>query len=139
MVASSPVRMEPTGLPVRSSSSIRVIWASPLPKRVPCPSLTFLAPWVISEYLSMTSGAAPTSLSRPWSSQATSSQKVRIWARPWETTTTVRPSSRNSANLSMQRSWNSMSPTARTSSTRRISGSTWMDTEKPRRTYMPEE
>ena len=72
----------------------------------------------------MTSGAGPTSLSLPWSSQATSSQKVRICSRPWETTTTVRPSSRNSANLSMHRSWNSMSPTARTSSTRRISGST---------------
>ncbi len=33
--------------------------------------------------------------------------------------------------------WNSSSPTAMTSSMMRISGSTWMATEKPSRTYMP--
>ena len=87
----------------------------------------------------MTSAAPPTSTSVPWSSQAAWSQKVRICSRPWDTTTTVRPWSLSWANLSMHLFWNSMSPTARTSSTRRMSGSTWMDTEKPRRTYMPDE
>ena len=63
----------------------------------------------------------------------------RIVPSAWLTTTIVRPSSLNSLNFSMLRRWNSSSPTASTSSTMRMSGSTLIATEKPKRTYMPEE
>src|SRR6185312_11352781 len=81
----------------------------------------------------------PTSTSRPASSQATVSHSVRMVPIAWLTTTTVLPARRNSANFSMHFSWKAASPTASTSSTSRISGSTLMATENPRRTYMPDE
>ncbi|MFC5123972.1 hypothetical protein ACFPRL_11380 [Pseudoclavibacter helvolus] len=58
-------------------------------------------------------------------------------SRPCETTTTVRPLALKSVNFSRHFAWKSMSPTARTSSTRSTSGSVWIDTAKPRRTYIP--
>ncbi len=60
-------------------------------------------------------------------------------SRSWLTRMIVRPSDFSCANRSRQRFWKAWSPTASTSSTSRISGSTWMATENPSRTYMPEE
>ena len=51
----------------------------------------------------------------------------------------VLPARSNSANFSRQRWENASSPTARTSSTRRTSGSLWAAIAKPSRTAMPEE
>ena len=45
----------------------------------------------------------------------------------------------SSANFSLHLRWNASSPTASTSSTSRMSGSTLIATEKPSRTYMPDE
>src|SRR5262249_57053488 len=49
------------------------------------------------------------------------------------------PRRRNSPILSRHLRVKASSPTARTSSMRRTSGSTWMATAKPSRMYMPEE
>ena len=57
----------------------------------------------------------------------------------WLTITTVLPALRKSANLSMHFCWNAASPTARISSTSRISGSMLIAMAKPSRTYMPDE
>ena len=54
-----------------------------------------------------------------------------------ETKRTVRPEAPMSSILPRHRRWNSESPTARTSSTRRISGSRCAATENASRTYMP--
>ena len=56
-----------------------------------------------------------------------------------DTITIVLPLSLRSANFSEHLRWNCSSPTASTSSTRRMSGSTLIATENPRRTYMPDE
>ena len=57
----------------------------------------------------------------------------------WETNITARPDARRSFIRERHFAWNSMSPTARTSSTRRISAGTVEATANPRRTCMPEE
>ena len=64
---------------------------------------------------------------------------VRISPRACDTTTMVLFWARSSANFSLHRRWNDSSPTASTSSTSSTSGSTLMATEKPSRTYMPDE
>ena len=64
---------------------------------------------------------------------------VRTVDSAWLTTTIVLPASRRSANFSSHLRWKASSPTASTSSTSSTSGSTLMATEKPSRTYMPEE
>ena len=77
--------------------------------------------------------------SLPCSSSATSSQRLRTEPSACETITIVLPLCLSSANFSEHRRWNSSSPTASTSSTSRMSGSTLIATEKPSRTYMPDE
>ena len=81
----------------------------------------------------------PICISRPWLNHATRSQRFCTAARPWLTSTIVLPLLFSSANFSLHLRWKASSPTASTSSTSRTSGSTLMATEKPSRTYMPDE
>ena len=67
------------------------------------------------------------------------SETERIVFMSCEMISIALPARRNSAIFSRQRRWKSASPTASTSSTSRMSGSTCTATAKPRRTYMPEE
>ena len=87
----------------------------------------------------MTSREDPSFSSRPWLSSATVSHMAATDGSEWETMTTVRPPARSSSKRCTHLRWNASSPTASTSSTSRMSGSTLMATAKPRRTYMPEE
>ena len=64
---------------------------------------------------------------------------VRMDSEAWLTITTVLPARRKSENFSKHLRWKAASPTASTSSTRSTSGSRWVATENPRRTYMPDE
>ena len=87
----------------------------------------------------MTLGEGPTARRVPCWIHAVCSHSHPTMSRSWLTRMMVRPSAFSWANRSRQRFWNVWSPTASTSSTSRISGSTWMATEKPSRTYMPDE
>ena len=62
---------------------------------------------------------------------------MRTVGRLWDTSTMVRPSARSSEMRSQHFIWKPSSPTASTSSTMRISGSTLMATAKASRAYMP--
>ena len=95
--------------------------------------------WAESVYWSTSWSGLPTASSRPCWSQATWSHIDRIVSVAWLTMTTVLPWARKSANFSMHLAWKLASPTASTSSTSRMSGSTLIATENPRRTYMPDE
>src|SRR5579864_6253129 len=75
----------------------------------------------------------------PRSSQRTRSQSAATRSREWLTSSSVRPAARNSSILRMQRWAKASSPTASTSSTSNTSGSVWMATANPSRTYMPDE
>ncbi len=66
-------------------------------------------------------------------------QNFRIIFISWETTTMVFPASIKSWIFRADFFWNDSSPTARTSSTIRTSGSAETAIEKPRRTFIPEE
>ena len=88
---------------------------------------------------SMTSDEGPTARSDPCWIHAVRSHSQPTMSRSWLTTMMVRPSAFSWANRSRHRFWNVRSPTASTSSTSNTSGSTWMATEKPSRTYMPDE
>ena len=74
---------------------------------------------------------------RPLSSRMARSESCFTSPRSWETNSTVILRSLSSWNLRTQRLANTASPTARASSTMRISGSTWMAVENASRTYMP--
>ena len=80
---------------------------------------------------STTSPDGPTAISLPCSSSASWSHSVRIVPSACDTTTMVLPLSLSSANFSEHFRWNCSSPTASTSSTSRMSGSTLIATEKP--------
>ncbi len=83
--------------------------------------------------------AGPRSRSCPCSSNATSSHSARTEGSECDTMTIVLPCWRKSAIFSEHLRWNSASPTASTSSMSRMSGSTLIATENPRRTYIPDE
>src|SRR5918911_368345 len=87
----------------------------------------------------MLRAAGPSWRTRPPSSQIARSHIWAIAPRSWLTKKTVRPSRANSDILPRHLRWNSASPTASTSSTATMSGSTWAATAKARRRYMPEE
>ena len=76
---------------------------------------------------------------RPWRSHSASSHIFSTRPSVWVTKRIVRPRRRNSAILSRHLRVKASSPTARTSSIRSTSGSTWIATAKPRRMYMPDE
>ena len=76
---------------------------------------------------------------RPFSSSRALSQKRCTAPMSWVTSSTVAPLSRMRSNSSKHFCWKAASPTASTSSMSRISASTWIITEKARRTSMPEE
>jgi hypothetical protein len=63
----------------------------------------------------------------------------RTAARSWETKRIVFPDARNALIFAKHLCWKYSSPTARTSSTRSTSGSTWIATANPRRAYIPDE
>src|ERR671910_2924609 len=86
-----------------------------------------------------TSSGAPIECTRPWWSIAARSQMSRTVSRACVTRTMVRPSRWNCLTRSMHLAWKASSPTVRTSSTSRTSGSTCTATAKPRRTSMPDE
>ncbi len=81
--------------------------------------------------------ASPSIFSSPPSSQVARSHIDWTWPRLWVTSTIVTPFLRSLYTWSKQRRLKRSSPTAITSSSRRISGSTWTATEKPSRTFMP--
>ena len=86
------------------------------------------------------SGVVPIKSIIPFLSITPRVQRLRTAAMLWLTNRTVRPSPLlTSCILPMAFFWNSASPTARTSSTTRISGSRWAAMAKPRRTIIPEE
>ena len=81
-------------------------------------------------YASMTDAVGPAWRTRPWSSQIALGHS-HIASRLWLTNSTVRPLCSTSLILPRQRRWNSASPTASTSSTRRMSASRWAAIAKP--------
>ena len=132
------------GVPVASRNSTRSIdmmlpcgIASSLPaaasrsmRSTSC-SLTWLT------YVRVTSVEGPWAFASPWSSHVASSHSCDTRSMLWVTSTIVTPRDRSLFRCSKQRRWNSSSPTAITSSTIRICGSTCTATENPSRTYMP--
>ena len=87
----------------------------------------------------MASPGGATQISCPASITATRLHSWRMTSAACDTTTIVRPSSLNWLIRSMHFCWNLSSPTARTSSTRRMSGLTFTATAKPSLTYIPDE
>src|SRR3989344_5762392 len=86
----------------------------------------------------MTSAGAPSAARRPFSSSIARVHKLCMAPMLCDTKKIVRPSFFvTSSILPRHFFWNSASPTASTSSTKRISGSRCAATEKARRTYMP--
>ena len=83
--------------------------------------------------------AVPSAITRPRSSTTARSQRSATWSRAWVTRTMVRPSRWKDLMRSRHLRWNGSSPTASTSSTSRMSGSTCTATAKASRTYMPDE
>ena len=90
-------------------------------------------------YSSRTAGGAPSMAFRPWSTKSARSQNCSITANWCETMRRLTFSRRFSAMRSTHFAWKSRSPTARTSSTSRISDGTCAATANPRRTTMPVE
>src|SRR5207253_584030 len=85
----------------------------------------------------MTSCGDPSAPTCPSSSQIARSHNRATAPRSWETSTIVFFAARNSLILAKHLCWKYSSPTASTSSTRRMSGSRCTATAKPRRMYMP--
>src|SRR5687767_11151844 len=90
-----------------------------------------------ARYFATTSEAAPSATRRPPSIQHTLVHSFVMAPMLWETKTTVLPSLAMSFSLPRHFAWKLASPTARTSSTNRISGSRWAATAKARRMYIP--
>ena len=85
------------------------------------------------------SDGAPISSMRPRSISIARSQKRSTLFMSWVTKRIVRLSARSRSNSSKHLRWKEASPTASTSSTRSTSASTWIATEKPSRTLIPDE
>ena len=90
-------------------------------------------------YADTTRRGSPSPRIRPASSHKTSSQNFSTRLSEWVTRRTVLPRFLKSANLSRHLWVKDSSPTARTSSISRTSGSTLIATAKPSRMYMPDE
>ena len=76
------------------------------------------------------------STSPPSMKSARSHSSTTAWAE-WLTKSTDAPVERISSMRAKHLRWKASSPTASTSSTTRMSGSTWMAAAKARRAYMP--
>ena len=126
-----------SGRPASSTSPTAVTWAC----RVWSRSITASAVPTFDDraYWSMTSPVAPMVLISPLSSQTAVLQRRATDSMLWLMKTTVRPLRPISLILPRHRRWNSASPTASTSSTRRMSASRWAAMAKPSRRYMPDE
>ena len=85
------------------------------------------------------SAAGPEPIMSPEFSTTAKSQIWRTRSEEWVTNRMVRPSSWNSLIRAMHLREKASSPTASTSSTTRMSGSTLTATAKPSRTYIPDE
>ena len=92
-----------------------------------------------SRKMRVASPGSPWATKWPWLSTAPQSQMLRTVSGAWVTSRMVRPSFWNSLIRPMHLRWKRSSPTARTSSTTRTSGSMFTATAKPSRTYMPDE
>ena len=118
----SPTVMAPSTRPGSSSGMVGASAVPSSPRSVPVANC-----------------GSPSKTTRPWSSTMPRSQIWSTRSSEWVTNRIVRPSRWNSAILSRHFFANASSPTASTSSTSRMSGSTCTATAKPSRTYIPEE
>src|SRR5690606_27551770 len=100
-----------------------------------------LADWAFwsSTYAATTCSASPICRTRPLSSHIALSQKSATWLSEWDTNTIVPARSSSWRMVFMLFSRNSASPTASTSSSRRMSGFRCIDTENANRENMPDE
>ncbi len=134
---SSPNLKSEFSLPSLSKQLISVIFGSPLTFWSFCFLKSFKV--VILKYRLTASAGSPINFISPFSKKITLSQNSFTVAKSWETKTMVASFLLNSWNLAKLFSWKEASPTAKTSSTSKISGSILIATEKAKRSCIPAE
>jgi hypothetical protein len=87
----------------------------------------------------MADSVSPSNATCPRCITTVRGQRMWMACMEWVTKTMVVPDRWRFRMRSKHRSWKPVSPTASTSSTRRMSGSTWMATAKPSRMNIPDE
>src|SRR5215207_6852049 len=133
----SPRRIAPSLDPLG-----RTIWTSAISaSRVPSSGTKFgsVTPRRTYRISRTTSPGLPIACNSPWWSIAARSQISITVSSACVTSTIVRPSRWNARTRSRHLAWKASSPTARTSSISRTSGSTCTATANPSRTSMPDE
>ena len=133
----SPLAIRSSGLPPASVNRTAEMTASFVPHSRTTTAPAFWKPRLL--YWSTTCPGSPTRTILPASRRRTESLTSVMVSRSCETMSIVFPARLNCAIFSRHFFLNVSSPTAITSSMRRMSGFTSTATAKPRRTYIPEE